>query len=314
MAGRLEGLCRESLTAGLGRIEYTPNRLTFSFADRSVQTFNPLIYLEEKQASAVRPVLCGPIHGRPDASRILVDPQGRTWLLDLSRAGNGPLLRDFAVLENSIKFDLVEAASPPEWLELEQRLLGAKSLGEPISAEDLPPSLQKAARAIGRIRYQATQTSGDTSNLYLLGLLYEALERIARYEPRVRHTPREIAPYVHALLSAALIGDALSSLPEAAGEDFWLDEENREVWVEGRRVPLTEQEFKVLRYMYHRPGKLCRKRAIVEEALGEHYEDSLQERDRLTSLMSRLREKIEPPSGCKRYLHTVRGAGYKLEF
>lgn len=314
MSGRLEGLCRESLAAGLGHIECAPNRWSFSLAGDTVQTLNPLIYLDEKHAPAPQPVLCGSIHGRPDASRILVGLQGRTWLLDLSWAASGPLVRDFAVLENSIKFDLVDAAGPPEWLELERRLLRAKSLGEPILAEDFSLSLQKAARAIERVRCQAARTLGEASNPYLLGLLYEALERIARYDPQVRHTSREIRPYMHALLSAALIGDALSSLPEAPREDFWLDEENREAWVEGRRIPLTEQEFKVLRYLYHHRGRLCRRRAIVEEALGEHCEDSLQERDRLTSLMSRLREKIEQPPVQKRYLHTVRAAGYKLEF
>lgn len=315
ISGRLEGLCRESLAVGLGHIDCAPNRLTFHLAEDTVQTLNPLFYLDEKHVPALPPVLCSPIHGRPDASRILVGPQGRTWLSDLSWAASGPLVRDFAVLENSIKFDLMDAASPSEWLELERHLLQAKSLGERIPSENLPPPLQKAAQAIGRVRYQAAQTLGDASNLYLLALLYEALERVARYEVQVRHTPQEVALYVHVLLSAALIGDALSEpLPEAAGKDFWLDEENREVWVEGRRIPLTEQEFKVLRYMYHRRGKLCRKQAIVEEALGEHFEDSALERDRLTSLISRLREKIEQPLARKRYLRTVRGAGYKLEF
>ena len=68
----------------------------------------------------------------------------------------------------------------------------------------------------------------------------------------------------------------------------------------------------MLKYLYDRRGKRCRRRAIVEEALDEHYTDSIQERNRLSSLMSRLREKIRSPSG-KQYIHTVRGAGYKLE-
>ncbi len=311
----LEDICRESLTVGLGHVEYSPNRLTFHPAGGSISLPNPQIFLEEKYLSVGKPVLCGPIHGQPDVHRLLVDPRGRTWLLDLSWAGVGPLVRDFAVLENSIKFDLLEGADPLEWLKLEQRLLQAKSLGEPVPVEDLAPSLQKATRAIGQVRSRAAQTLGNVGNLYRLALLYEALERVARYEPQVRHTPRGMRLYVRILLSAAVLGEALSEpLPGAAGEDFWLDEENREVWVEGRRIPLTEQEFKVLRYMYHHRRKLCRKRAIVEEALGEHYEDSIQERDRLTSLMSRLREKIEPSPGGKKYLLTVRGAGYKLDF
>jgi DNA-binding response OmpR family regulator len=311
----LKCICEESLTAGVGRVEYSPNRLTFHLAGGPTTLPNPQVFLGEKYLSVGKPVLCGPIHGRPDVHRILVDPRSQAWLLDLSWAGVGPLVRDFAVLENSIRFDLLEEADPLEWLKLERRLLQAKSLEEPIPAEDLAPSLQKATRAIGQVRSWAARTLGDAGHLYLFALLYEALERIARYELGVRHAPREVRLYVHILLSTAVLGEALDRpLPGPAGENFWLDEENREVWVEGRRIPLTEQEFKVLRYMYHRRGKLCRKRAIVEEALGEHYEDSILERDRLISLMSRLREKIEPSPGGKKYLLTVRGAGYKLDF
>jgi DNA-binding response OmpR family regulator len=82
--------------------------------------------------------------------------------------------------------------------------------------------------------------------------------------------------------------------------------------VEGKQIELTIQDYEILSYLYRHAGKLCDRRAIVEEALGEVYDEFDPEQSRLNSAISRLRQKIEPDARNVRYLLTVRGHGYKL--
>jgi DNA-binding winged helix-turn-helix (wHTH) protein len=89
----------------------------------------------------------------------------------------------------------------------------------------------------------------------------------------------------------------------------------RVVQIGARRVEgLTEMEFEVLCYLYERQGQVCTKDELIEHVYRQQYErmqggvsDAT-----LHTLISRLREKIEPERGQPRYVVTVRGEGYKF--
>jgi DNA-binding response OmpR family regulator len=85
------------------------------------------------------------------------------------------------------------------------------------------------------------------------------------------------------------------------------------VWVEGQSIDLTMQEFQILNYLYEHDGQLCERQAIVENALGEVYDEFDPEQSRLNSAMSRLIQKVEPDPKNRKYFTTVRGRGYKLQ-
>jgi DNA-binding response OmpR family regulator len=134
------------------------------------------------------------------------------------------------------------------------------------------------------------------------------------YQANKFYTRRDLMPYAHAILSASMLAQAISkgSLPPPQ-PDFWLDQTNQVVWVEGKAVDLTMQEFQILSYLYKHNGQLCERQAIVEIALGEIYDEFDPEQSRLNSAMSRLIQKVEPDPKNRKYFTTVRGRGYKLQ-
>jgi DNA-binding response OmpR family regulator len=177
---------------------------------------------------------------------------------------------------------------------------------------------------ISRIRGQASKVIGDELRAYLGGLLFYTLGYLVTYDLTVRHTRHELAPHLHSLLSAAMLVQQLAptpaeDLPLQARDSLWLDEANREVWVEGRQVSLSPQEFDLLLYLYHQQGQLCSRTMIAEEVFAVEFKADLSEAEkksieegRINSTMSRLRRKLEPNPDHPRYIISVRGEGYKL--
>ena len=84
-----------------------------------------------------------------------------------------------------------------------------------------------------------------------------------------------------------------------------LDPRKAEVTVDGRPVRLTAQEFKLLSYLMHHPGKV-----ISRTELTEHIYDQDFDRDSNTIevFINRIRKKLGVP-----VIRTIRGLGYRLE-
>lgn len=94
---------------------------------------------------------------------------------------------------------------------------------------------------------------------------------------------------------------------------IWLDTDSGEVYVDGRPTPpLTDLEYRLLRFLVERRGKLCDRFALVETVWGEKFIDEVDDA-RIEKLVSRLRAKIEQDPANPRYLITVRGRGYRLQ-
>jgi DNA-binding response OmpR family regulator len=112
--------------------------------------------------------------------------------------------------------------------------------------------------------------------------------------------------------------DRLQDLPQQAAESLWVDVDNQEAWVEGRRITLTPQRFRLLRYLYDRANQLCRRVDIAKHVFDVDFSDlrpaeiELIERDQINTNISRLRNDIEPNPSYPKYIVTVHGAGYKL--
>jgi DNA-binding winged helix-turn-helix (wHTH) protein len=270
--------------------------------------------------------LSGIVHGSLDGTSVLVDRVGRTWLVDFEQTGLGPLIRDFVSLETAIKFDMVAGADVEQRHELERRLLAMRYLGEDVDVEGLVPEGKKALQLIGQVRSQAADVVGSAMEPYLIGLLYCAAKRFLDYRPQLKYTREEVVTFTYALLSMAMLcqrlvqwKDQRRDLPLQAVESLWLDADNQEVWIEGRRVVLPPRRFRLLEYLYDHANQLCTRSAIARDVFDVELsglpdpEVELMEKDHITTNISRLRRDIEPDPSRPKYILTVRARGYRLE-
>lgn len=317
---RLEVLCTRILTSGVGWFDYTSRQLTFRLSDGSSVFYpNPIVCLNERQITIESSVLSGIIHGCIDASNIFADQAGQTWMVNFGKVTRGALLCDLVALEMTIKLDLFNSADLQMRHRLEKQLLVLTTLNAPISSEELPTEFDKPLRTIERIRHLAVTVTGSDPKPYFIAILFYTLARLTEFDPNIRYTKQELVIFAHSLLLAAMLCEKLTKaaqssthLPDEVLDSLWLHESNREVWVEGRKVELTLQDFDIIAYLYRNRGQLCSRQEIVEKALGETYKEEATETSRLNSAMSRLRQKIESDPEHPKYLITVRGYGYKL--
>jgi hypothetical protein len=84
-----------------------------------------------------------------------------------------------------------------------------------------------------------------------------------------------------------------------------LDEEARELAIEGRRLALTPLEFGVARYLFQRPGKAVSRTALLNDVWGLSYEGGSNVVD---SVVAALRRKL---GDWARLIETVTGTGYR---
>lgn len=324
---RTKSICNAVRKAGLGSLDYSAHRLTLSSSQGiELSVPNPAPYLYQGRVAISPPTLCGTIHGRLDAERVLVDQTGGACVVDFGKTGTGPLVRDFSTLENAIKFDVLRGMGIAERGQLETCLLAMSTLEDSIDVEGPDPAMAKALRVISHVRSQAAGIVGHDMEPYLAALLYSAAERFIAYSPKVRYTRQELLAFAHALLSMAAIcqrlfswKDHLRGLPAQASESLWVDADNMEVWVEGRRIDLAGQGFDLLKYMYDRAGQLCRRSDLATDVLGmdlSGYHPAEQEdltKSTINTAIRRLRKSIEPNPSHPKYVRTVRGAGYRLD-
>lgn len=91
--------------------------------------------------------------------------------------------------------------------------------------------------------------------------------------------------------------------------DLSIDLRAREVRVDGREVELTTTEFDLLRVLADHPGWVYSREELLEAVWGYSYLGD----SRLVDVhVANLRRKIGDDPQNPRFIHTVRGAGYKL--
>lgn len=125
-------------------------------------------------------------------------------------------------------------------------------------------------------------------------------------------SPRELVARVKALLRrprSALRGEPEEPAPQRAGE-LVIDRARYEVTLRGRPVPLTGREFTLLATLSEHPGRVFTRAQLLERVWGsEYYDDHVVEVH-----IANLRRKLEDDPAHPRYLHTVRGVGYRFEW
>jgi len=92
---------------------------------------------------------------------------------------------------------------------------------------------------------------------------------------------------------------------------IWVDEEAGHVYVDGELLdpPLTGQLYRLLLFLFQHRGQICTRRQIYRFLWGSDYDPDT-DKGVLDRVVSRLRKRLGKG---KRYLHTIRGRGYRLE-
>jgi len=109
---------------------------------------------------------------------------------------------------------------------------------------------------------------------------------------------------------AAVPPTGASATPPVRQGDIQIDPARRHVQVKDRPVKLTEQEFQLLYVLATNAGVVFSREGLLSEIWGQDRFVTVRSVD---TLVSRLRRRIEPGEQMRpRYLHTVRGVGYKL--
>jgi hypothetical protein len=319
---RAQTLAREALSLGTTQIQLSTTELSLHFPNGDTVSYpTPLPYLFEEAADSEVPTICVCSPGTLTSENVLVGADGQTWLADFGQAGTVPLLWDFVCLEAAVRFDLIESTDLQALHHFEARLTAPTELNERLDTLDVDAPFRKALSVIQHLRRLASCSGGRDPIPYYKGLLLCALSEVAGYIPGPRHVRQALGRLVHALLSAAMIYGRMLELAENPLPDeihrvargIRVDEANRRLWVEGKRVELSPLEFDLLLYLYQHAGQLCTRRSIVEEGLRNSFMDDNQEASRINTLMRRLRKKIEPDPNRPRHIRTVRGHGYTLD-
>lgn len=87
--------------------------------------------------------------------------------------------------------------------------------------------------------------------------------------------------------------------------------ENHEVFVHDTRVTLTGKEFELLLFFISNKGRVLPKDSIAEHIWGDHMDQS-NSFDFIYTHIKNMRRKLVD-AGCKDYLNTVYGIGYKFQ-
>jgi len=116
------------------------------------------------------------------------------------------------------------------------------------------------------------------------------------------------AVYVDPEATGALVTDAL-----VRGHGLWVDEERREVWVQGSRISpsLSRAQFTLLRLLYSEAGRVFTRDEIVEQVWPDAVTDGVSD-ETIDALVGRLRRRIASIDPDHSYVVTVRGHGFRF--
>lgn len=179
----------------------------FHFENIPIALLNPVTWLKEHADECVLSVYYSVTHGDLTGRNILVDQDGRCWLIDFYRTYESHILRDFIILETDIKYRLMPKPSLQEFLLLEQTLLKPHQEEDDFHdvGKNVSPKIQKAFNVLKSLRILGRRFSQgvtgefqETRKEYLISLLMGTLNVI-----RLRHI--ETGRKLQAMLSAVLI-------------------------------------------------------------------------------------------------------------
>jgi two-component system alkaline phosphatase synthesis response regulator PhoP len=121
------------------------------------------------------------------------------------------------------------------------------------------------------------------------------------------YSPKELRARIRALLRRTTPDSRAGVTRFGACE---LDWDRAELRRDGKVVPTTPLEFKLLGVFMRRPGRVLTRRILIDEVWGK--EIAITERV-VDNQIANLRKKIEPMPSEPQYLKSVKGIGYRFD-
>ena len=167
--------------------------------------------------------------------------------------------------------------------------------------------LTKKVRAISNIPI-IILSAKNKDNDKIVGLEYGADDYMTK-----PFNPNEVVARVKASLRRYydLNDDEKSAYDLINVGELSLDLKKVQLYKKGNPISLTATEYRILSLLMKAPGKIFTKVQIFESING-YYLDS--DDNTLMVHISNLRDKIEDDSKNPKYIKTVRGLGYKIEY
>lgn len=167
--------------------------------------------------------------------------------------------------------------------------------------------LTKKVRAISNIPI-IILSAKNKDNDKIIGLEYGADDYMAK-----PFNPNEVVARVKALLRRYydLNADEKSAYDLINVGELSLDLKKIQLYKNGDPISLTATEYRIVSLLMKAPGKIFTKVQIFESING-YYLDS--DDNTLMVHISNLRDKIEDDSKNPKYIKTVRGLGYKIDY
>ncbi len=199
----------ERILAGQLTSVQVREKLIFTSLNSTRKFTNPLLAMAG--LSLTRYTTTCIMHGNFNPHNLFVDPSGFTWLIDFQATEPGHILRDFAMLNSAIRFQLLTAqeATLEERLQMEEVLCKAEQFSQlqqmATGFTEANQSLTKAFATVIHLRRLAglvAQNSHDDISEYYIALFYNALNIL-------QFPSLETVQYEHALLCASLLADKL---------------------------------------------------------------------------------------------------------
>jgi len=167
-------------------------------------------------------------------------------------------------------------------------------------------------RLDGLAMIAALRSEGDKTPALVLSALGEVDDRVAGL-----HAGGDdylVKPYAPSELMARVEALARRRDPEAVKTrlsvgDLEMDLLARKVMRAGETINLQPREFRLLEYLMRHAGQVVTRTMLLEKVWDYHFDPQTNVID---VHISRLRTKIDKPFG-ESMLHTVRGAGYRLQ-
>lgn len=124
-------------------------------------------------------------------------------------------------------------------------------------------------------------------------------------------SPRELVARIRAMLrrprTAAAAVEAVP--PARVFGPLSIDTASRQVFLDGEPIPLTRTEFDILAALSSRPGVVWSRRQLIDTVWGEPWVGN----DHLVDVhVGHLRRKLADDPADPRFVHTVRGVGYRM--
>ncbi|MEM9774303.1 MAG: DNA-binding response regulator [Chloroflexota bacterium] len=257
----------------------------------------------------------GVIHGNLNSDSLFFNGSGIGWVVGFSKVSSDSfLILDYLRFSQNLAAQWSKHISPYDWYRLEQaRFTGSH---EPV----LNQYWEKLSLVLDQIMEAALNRDDISEDIFLEGLLLLNLAKLLEFLDYKTVGCDEIQKLINLLISIKLISEKLEDGLETTIESFTIDHNNRLVQIGSSEIELTVQEYRALSYLESCANKTVSRLEISNAVLDTDYDPESKgdqrtframDYNRVTMMMSRLREKVEI-SPKQELITTVRSKGYRL--